>query len=88
LHDVNIKIINKWKSPKSKGVYPIKWNISIPKEKINLTITPFFKSQELNTKKTSRIIYWEGAVSIFGQMNDKDISGLGYVEMTGYANYK
>ncbi|MDH4128424.1 MAG: carotenoid 1,2-hydratase, partial [Spirochaetota bacterium] len=52
LHDVNIKIINKWKSPKSKGVYPIKWNISIPKEKINLTITPFFKSQELNTKKT------------------------------------
>jgi predicted secreted hydrolase len=29
--------------------------------------------------------YWEGAVTYNGQMRGQPVSGVGYLEMTGYA---
>jgi predicted secreted hydrolase len=45
-----------------------------------LGITPLINDQKLNV--TYR--YWEGAVCIKGKKNGQDISGQGYVELTGY----
>ncbi len=83
--DVRIKPLDYWQSPLTNGKYPIKWQFSIPKKNIKLIITPFFKNQELITKKSTRIIYWEGAVKVNGSINNTKITGQGYVEMTGYA---
>lgn len=85
LSDIQIEPLDYWDSPTSKGIYPIKWRMLIPKEDINLLITPFFKNQELNTKKSTGVIYWEGAVSVSGTIKGRLVSGQGYVEMTGYA---
>ncbi len=85
LKDVQIKVLDKWKSPKSYGTYPIQWQFNVPSLGINLKITPSFKSQELNTQLTSRVTYWEGAVNVVGQTAGKKVTGQGYVEMTGYA---
>ncbi len=50
-----------------------------------MEITPAFADQELITNRSTRVTYWEGAVSINGWYGNKPVSGHGYVEMTGYA---
>jgi predicted secreted hydrolase len=48
-------------------------------------VTPAFPDQELDTAKSTRVIYWEGTVSAEGTAQDRRLTGRGYVEMTGYA---
>ncbi len=74
--DFEIKVIDTWKSPTTEIVYPSKWEISIPKQDIELTVVPLLQNQELLVS----FIYWEGAVKVSGN----GISGKGYVELTGY----
>jgi predicted secreted hydrolase len=31
------------------------------------------------------VIYWEGSVKVDGKYQDDPIKGMGYVELTGYA---
>ena len=83
--DFQIDVLAYWKSPKSQGVYPIRWKVTLPRQKIDLTITPFFKEQELLTPESTRVTYWEGAVEVKGKWEGNPITGRGYIEMTGYA---
>jgi predicted secreted hydrolase len=78
--DFKIEVLDTWKSPNSSTIYPSKWRIKIPRHNIDLTVTPHQPNQELSLTFT----YWEGAVKVEGE----DISGNGYVELTGYANPK
>ncbi|MFP6890875.1 MAG: lipocalin family protein, partial [Nitrospinota bacterium] len=34
---------------------------------------------------STRVTYWEGAVQAEGHSKGKPVSGVGFVEMTGYA---
>ncbi|MGR9087107.1 MAG: lipocalin-like domain-containing protein [Gammaproteobacteria bacterium] len=78
--DVDIKVLDSWKSPHSRILYPSKWQLTVPSHNLSLEITPLIPDQELNV--TYR--YWEGAVDVKGAKNGKAISGQGYVELTGY----
>ncbi|MFQ5850343.1 MAG: lipocalin-like domain-containing protein [Candidatus Binatia bacterium] len=79
-----VKVLEMWKSPKSGGKYPMRWKIAIPAEEVELEVIPFFPNQELDTRKSTRVTYWEGSVHVRGVYRKKPIQGLGYVEMTGY----
>lgn len=85
LGDFRVEVLERWKSPKSGGNYPMKWRVAIPSEGTDLEITPFFPDQELDTRKSTKVTYWEGAVRISGSYRKNSVQGLGYVEMTGYA---
>ena len=69
-----------WTSPVTGVVYPAGWRLSIPKEGLELMLTPLLHAQEQNTSFT----YWEGAVSVQGAKYDQPMQGHGYVELTGY----
>jgi predicted secreted hydrolase len=84
LKDFRIEVLDRWKSPKSGATYPMRWKVSIPSEKIELEITPAFYDQELITNRSTRVTYWEGAVSVKGTFKQSPVTGRGYVEMTGY----
>ena len=71
-----------WKSHKSKGKYPVKWRIKIPKENIDLELSAVMPNQELITKYT-HINYWEGEMHVSGKRGGKKVKGKGYVEITG-----
>jgi predicted secreted hydrolase len=77
--------LNRWKSSKSGGNYPMRWKVTIPSEEIEREIVPAFQDQELITNRSTRVTYWEGAVKIQGAIQNRSIAGQGYVEMTGYA---
>jgi predicted secreted hydrolase len=85
LSQVQVRPTGTWKSPRSKATYPMGWVIQIPDHDVTLTLTPSFPDQELDTQKSTRVIYWEGSVEIRGQYQGTSVGGHGYVELTGYA---
>jgi predicted secreted hydrolase len=72
-----------WLSPATKANYPLHWHVSIPLLKMELDVTSPLKNQELTGAFGPS--YWEGAIDVRGQRNHSPLSGLGYLEMTGYA---
>ncbi|HEV7662530.1 MAG TPA: lipocalin family protein, partial [Chloroflexota bacterium] len=75
-----------WRSPHTGGVYPSGWQLTLPGGQ-HLTLQPRLADQELyfpgldgSRTGVGGMAYWEGAVSVTG-----DGSGVGYVELTGYA---
>ncbi len=83
--DFTVEVLDRWKSPRGKGSYPMKWRLRIPTIGLDVMVTPAFPDQELDTTKSTRVIYWEGATSAEGTTQGRRLRGHGYVEMTGYA---
>lgn len=80
-----VQVLDHWTSPASKAAYPAKWHITIPTQGLDVTVTPYVADQELRTKNSTRVTYWEGAVKVEGTKGGAAIAGEGYVELTGYA---
>jgi predicted secreted hydrolase len=74
-----------WRSPQSGYQYPVSWKISVPCVQLELSEQTDLNSQELFNKNSVSPSYWEGAVTYHGQLQGKSVSGVGYLEMTGYA---
>jgi predicted secreted hydrolase len=72
-----------WTSPASGGKYPIAWKIKFLDYELQLS-TPV-KDQELDTRRTTGVTYWEGYMEVNGKKGGQTIRGEGYLEMTGYA---
>lgn len=85
LGDFEVKALGTWQSPLSGATYPMGWRIVVPRVGLTLTLRPSFEAQELDTRKSTRVVYWEGSVRASGRMAGRRVSGLGYAEMTGYA---
>ena len=83
--DLTIEPLAYWTSPRSKGRYPQRWRLTAPALGIDLTVDSLLADQELDTSRSTRVTYWEGAVSASGQVRGAHVTGRGYVEMTGYA---
>ncbi len=72
-----------WTSPQTKGVYPIRWHVTIAKLGIDATITTPLAHQEMTGDYGPS--YWEGAIDVEGKRGANELRGAGYLEMTGYA---
>ncbi len=73
-----------WKSPATKATYPISWKIEIPQLAFSLEAKTSLPSQELTTESNLAPSYWEGAITLAGTRNSLPITGVGYLELTGY----
>jgi predicted secreted hydrolase len=73
-----------WTSPLTGARYPIHWRIVIPKLEIELEAVTLLQSQEFAGKTMVVPNYWEGAISVNGRRGQQKLSGVGYLEMTGY----
>jgi predicted secreted hydrolase len=72
-----------WISPETAGIYPIRWHVAVPGLHLQADITTPLANQELSGSVGPA--YWEGAIDISGQQSGHSLSGVGYLEMTGYA---
>ncbi|HXL21128.1 MAG TPA: lipocalin-like domain-containing protein [Candidatus Dormibacteraeota bacterium] len=73
-----------WKSTANGATYPISWKIEIAKLSLELEATTPLAAQELTGKTKLAPTYWEGAITLSGKRGARPLSGLGYLEMTGY----
>jgi predicted secreted hydrolase len=81
LDDVELDVSEHWRSP-AGGVYPGAWRLRIPSVALDVTILPALPDQELH----GIVRYWEGAVTVRGDVHGSPVTGSGYVELTGYAD--
>jgi predicted secreted hydrolase len=72
-----------WTSPSTRATYPVRWHVSVPRLKLELDVTTPLKSQELVGRFGTS--YWEGAIDVAGVRDQSPLRGVGYLEMTGYA---
>ena len=79
-----VRPLGRWKSPNNGATYPMRWSVSVPSLRIKLRLDPLLENQELVTKGSTRVTYWEGAVDVTGSFENVSVAGQGYVEMTGY----
>ena len=78
--DVILTPLEYWTSTTSGARYPIAWQLDLPGQEMTLQVRPYLQEQELNLT----VRYWEGAVNVSGTQRNTEISGDGYVELTGY----
>ena len=74
-----------WISPTTGATYDTRWSVRLTHPALELDLSAELPNQELDTRQTTGLAYWEGAVSIAGVARGRRVSGRGYVEMTGYA---
>ncbi len=83
--EIEIEGLKTWQSPYSKGRYPCAWQVNIPKLALQLEIEAQTASQEMRTRETTGVVYWEGSVKARGNSAGQTLGGEGYAELTGYA---
>jgi predicted secreted hydrolase len=69
----------RWRSTASGAEYPVAMGVELPGFRLDLE--PLLDDQEIDGRRSTRAIYWEGAVRAFREGREV---GLGYLELTGY----
>jgi predicted secreted hydrolase len=77
--DFTVAIRDHYTSKHTGARYPSKWEVAIPSEQLDLTVTPLIEDQEFTEAGAIRNLYWEGTCRVEGS-----VGGRAYVEMTGY----
>ena len=83
--DFRVEVLDSWTSPLSGGEYPSRWRVRVPKSDIELEVRPVVADQELRTRRSTGVTYWEGLCEFSGSVNGRAVKGYGYVELVGYA---
>jgi predicted secreted hydrolase len=81
----HVEVTDRWVSPTTGADYPAAWTIRIPSEDLQITLKPTVAAQELDTRATTGVIYWEGSQVVRATRATGPVGGQGYVELTGYA---
>ena len=79
--EVLFKPVQRWKSPLSQASYPVEWTVWTPAD--FYTVRAVIDNQELDSRNSTGAIYWEGLSELIDSKGKR--VGMGYLEMTGYA---
>ncbi|MEW6731105.1 MAG: lipocalin-like domain-containing protein [Acidobacteriota bacterium] len=82
--EFSITPLGSWTSQVTGTVYPSGWQLNIPTLEAELQIEPVLRAQELDTRGSTMVIYWEGATTIAGRLAQQPVTGRSYVELVGY----
>ena len=74
-----------WRSGATGAQYPVEWQVEVPGFDLRLNVRPRLDAQEVFTGDGILPAYWEGAVRFTGEREGRPVTGVGYLEMTGYA---
>jgi putative drug exporter of the RND superfamily len=73
-----------WTSPTTGAMYPAGWHVSVPGDQLEVDLAPTVAGQELDTRPTTGVVYWEGSQVVSATRAGTPIGGQAYVELTGY----
>ncbi|HLL49364.1 MAG TPA: lipocalin-like domain-containing protein [Thermomicrobiales bacterium] len=86
--DFTVRAEAEWTSPETETTYPSRWTLEVPSHQLVMRVTPSLPDQELDTRPTTGVIYWEGEAIVDATRDGQSLHGFGYVELTGYAPYE
>ncbi|MCV2360939.1 carotenoid 1,2-hydratase [Paucibacter sp. TC2R-5] len=79
---ISMAPLRHWRSPASGANYPVAWRITTPLGQLELRT--LLDAQEVDARASTGMRYWEGAAELLSL--DGQRLGLGYLELTGYAD--
>jgi len=85
MDDLKIEILDTWTSGRTGAAYPCRWRLRVTPLGLDVHAFSNLADQELITRASAQVIYWEGSISAEGFRDGKTLEGKGYAEMTGYA---
>jgi predicted secreted hydrolase len=80
-----LEVTARWTSPTTGATYPAGWTITLPGEALEIRLSPTVAQQELDTRATTGVVYWEGSQVVEALRDGNPLGGRAYVELTGYA---
>jgi len=80
-----VQVTDRWTSAATGADYPAAWTIAIPGQRLTIDLRPTVADQELDTRATTGVVYWEGSQVVHAMRDGRPLSGEAYVELTGYA---
>ena len=80
-----VEVTDRWTSPTTGADYPAGWTIRVPGEELVIELVPTVPDQELDTRATTGVVYWEGSQRVTATRGGEPLGGEAYVELTGYA---
>ena len=83
--EFTVEVTDDWTSPRTGATYPAAWRVSVPGEDLEIELEPTVADQELDTRATTGVIYWEGSQDVRATRHGETLGGEAYVELTGYA---
>ena len=78
--NVSLQPMSYWYSAETGARYPIRWRLTAPSIDLHLDSAARFGDQEWR----DTFVYWEGSVTVKGTYRSANLSGHGFLEMTGY----
>jgi predicted secreted hydrolase len=78
--EVELVVTARWTSPASGATYPAGWRLAVPSAGLDLVVEPLLTAAEVDGRRSTGVVYWEGPVAVRGTHG-----GEGYAELTGYA---
>ncbi|MDQ3447549.1 MAG: hypothetical protein M3432_00020, partial [Chloroflexota bacterium] len=82
--EFSVTVTDQWTSESTGATYPAGWRIEIPDEGLVVDLAPTVAEQELDTRPTTGVVYWEGSQVVTATRAGVPLSGQAYVELTGY----
>ena len=82
---VTLRPGRRWRSESTGAEYPVEWDVEVPGFGLRLDVRPRLDAQEVLAQSGILPAYWEGAVRYAGERMGAPVTGIGYLEMTGYA---
>ena len=79
-----VDVTGHWTSPTTGARYPSGWRVTIPGEDLTIDLHPTVPDQELDTRPSTGVVYWEGSQVVTATRGGTPLGGEGYVELTGY----
>ena len=64
--------------------YPAGWLVMLPGERLHTQLQPAVADQELDTRPSTGVVYWEGSQVVAASRAGTPLGGQAYVELTGY----
>ena len=80
----DVEVTERWTSPTTGADYPAGWRITVPGEDLVIGLRPTVADQELDTRATTGVVYWEGSQVVEARRDGQALGGEAYVELTGY----
>jgi predicted secreted hydrolase len=81
----SVEASDTWTSPSTGATYPAGWTLTLPAEDLVIRLRPTVPQQELDTRATTGVVYWEGSQVVTARRGAAALGGRAYVELTGYA---
>ena len=79
-----VQVTAHWTSPRTGTTYPAGWTITLPAQALTIRLRPTVADQELDTRATTGVVYWEGSQVVSADLGGEPLGGQAYVELTGY----